>query len=102
MAVRPQSDIVLRSFIYIRLEPISTKASTEARYHFDVQAQKTDTEEDAGSQGLQGPLRCLRGSLGINMAYHVIAQLEWKFRASTTSVRKKPAGMDKPRTRRRC
>jgi len=39
----------------MRLEPISTNASSEARYHFDVQAQKTDTEEDASSQGLQGP-----------------------------------------------
>ena len=79
------------------MEPTSTKASSEARSHFDVQAQKTDTVEDASSHGLQGPSRCLRGSLGINMAYHVIAQLEWKFRASTTSLlRKKPAGVDKP------
>ena len=97
MEVRPKSDIVLGSFIYIRLEPISTKVSSEARCHFHVQAQKMDTVEDASSQGLQGPSRCLRGSLGINMAYHVIAQLEWKFLASTTSLlRKKPAGVDKP------
>ena len=92
MEVRLQSYIVLGSFIYIRLGPISTKASSEARYHFDVQVQKTETSEDASSQGLQRPSRCLRGSLGINMAYHVIAQLEWKFRASTTSTRKKTCG----------
>ena len=78
MEVRLYSDIVYRLFYLYPLEPISTKASSEARSHFDVQEQKTDTVEDASSQGLQGPSRCLRGSLGINTAYRVIAQLEWK------------------------